>query len=94
MIDLAGYSFPPHKACIVCRHIMDGSPILAVAHDEDGDLQFTCGEDAHVADDWHAIGLEHLDCGEEGLANLPAVHPGYAALRNDVQSQWQVVPIE
>lgn len=73
---------------------MDGSPILAVAHDEDGDLQFTCGEDAHVADDWHAIGLEHLDCGEEGLANLPAVHPGYAALRNDVQSQWQVVPIE
>lgn len=94
MVDLAGYSFPPDKACIVCGHVMGGLPVLAVAHDDDGDLQFACGEEAHVVDDWHIIGLEHIDCEKEGLADLPAVHPGYAALRNDVQAQWHVVRIE
>jgi hypothetical protein len=40
MIDLAGYSFDDHKACIVYRHVLDGLPVLGFAHDGEGDLPF------------------------------------------------------
>jgi hypothetical protein len=93
MIDLAGYSFDSNKACIVCGHVIDGTPVLAVAHDDDGDLQFACGHKAHTAADWHLVGLEHLDLNELGLGGILTLDPGFAALRDDTDAAWQVVPI-
>lgn len=93
MIDLAGYSFTPDKACIVCGHVMDGAPVLAVAHDDEGDLQFACGEEAHIAADWHLVGLEHIDLQTLGLRDMPTVDAGFAALRRDPGSPWEIVSV-
>ncbi len=93
MIDFAGYSFAPDKACIVCGHVIDGMPILAVAHDDDGDLQFACGEEAHDTKDWHLIGLEHIDFDDLGPGEMPTVDAGFAALRDGPGSTWEIVPI-
>ena len=94
MIDLAGYSFNPDKACIVCEHVISGAPVFAVAHDDEGDLQFACGEEAHATADWHLVGLEHLDLNELGLAGMPTVDPGFAALRDNIDAAWEVVSVE
>jgi hypothetical protein len=93
MIDLAGYSLTPDKACIVCGHVMDGAPVLAVAHDDDGDLQFACGEEAHTTADWHVVGLEHIDLRQLGLGDMPIVDAGFAALREDLGSTWEIVSV-
>ena len=94
MIDLAGYSFDPNKACIVCGHVISGMPVFAVAHDDDGDLQFACGAEAHTAADWHLLGLEHLDLNELALTGMPTVDPGFAALRAKIDTAWEVVSVE
>ncbi|WP_076068161.1 hypothetical protein [Sphingomonas montana] len=92
MITLASYGFEPDKACIVCRHVIDGAPILVFVHDDDGDLQFACGGEAHSVDDWHAICLDHVDLAEHRLNRLPAVHAGHVAIREEAGGDWSVEP--
>ena len=94
MINLAGYNFDPNKACIVCGHVINGAPVFAVAHDDDGDLQFACGEEAHTVADWHLVGLEHLDVNQLGLAAMPTVDPGFAALRDEPDGTWEVISVD
>jgi hypothetical protein len=94
MINLAGYSFDPNKACIVCAHVISGAPVFALAHDDDGDLQFACGEEAHTGVDWHLVCLEHLDLNGLGLAEVPTLEPGFAAERDDIDAAWEVVSVD
>ncbi|RZI60298.1 MAG: hypothetical protein EOP14_01785 [Pseudomonas sp.] len=94
MIHLAGYSFDPNKACIVCRHVISGAPVIAVAHDDDGDLQFVCGEEAHATEDWHLVCLEHLDLNKLGLGDMPTLEPGFAAERDFIDANWEVVSVD
>lgn len=93
MIDLAGYSFDDHKASIICRHIADGHPALGFAHDEDGDLHFTCGDFEHEASDWHVIGLSHLLEQVLAMKGLPVVHPGFCVERTNVSAEWILEPL-
>jgi hypothetical protein len=93
MIKLAGYSYPSNRACFICKHVMDGSPILGMAHDHEGDLQLVCGIEGHPSDDWHVVGVGHIDHKKEVLDELPTVHVGFAAERNDINSPWRIVPI-
>ncbi len=69
MISLAGHAFDPHKACFMCQHVFDGAPVLAFAHDEDGDLQVACGAESHTGEDWRGVGVAHLDCDDFQLAS-------------------------
>lgn len=93
MIDLAGYSYDDHKACIICRHVAEGYPVLAFAHDEDGDLHFTCGGSEHVESDWQVVGLSHLLEHVRSMKNLPVVDAGFCAERMSDQS-WTVEPFD
>lgn len=93
MIDFAGYSYPPNRACFICKHVMDGSPILAMAHDHESDLQLVCGIVGHMPDDWHVVGVGHIDHKKEVLGDLPTVHVGFAAERASIESPWRIVPI-
>lgn len=88
MISLAGHTFDPHKACFVCQHVFDGAPVLAFAHDEDGDLQVACGAESHTGEDWRVVGVAHLACDDLQLASPPTVNMGYEAEREAPRSEW------
>ena len=88
MISLAGYIFPENKACIVCKHVFDGGPINLFVHDGDGDLQFTCGEDRHVSEDYHLVGLDEIELEETGLSEIAKMAPGTEAVRQSPTGAW------
>jgi len=94
MVTLAGYSYVPNKACLVCQHVFDGAPVMGFAHDEDGDLQIACGAESHSGDDWHVVGVGHLDLDSLQLWSLPTVDMGYAAEREDVTGEWVLVSLK
>jgi len=94
MIDLAGYTYDEHKACFICRHITDGYPVLAFAHDEDGDLHFTCGGQEHEEIDWLIIGLSHLLEQVRSMDLPPVIDAGFCAERDSPGATWSVEPIE
>jgi hypothetical protein len=94
MVSLAGYTYEPDKACFVCQHVFDGAAVLGFAQDEDGDLQVTCGGEAHTGEDWRVVGLGHLDLNRLHLASMPTVDPGYAAERESVDGAWALFRVE
>lgn len=91
-IDLAGYDLAHHKAASVCRHVMDGYPVLAFLHEDDGDIQFSCGASEHSLDDWLVMGVEHVVDRHPDLRSLPTVRMGEIAERDAAASPWVVVP--
>jgi hypothetical protein len=93
MIELAGYTFDDHKACIVCRHVCEAFPVLAFAHDRDGDIHFTCGAVGHEADDWNVIGLSHLLDQVRSMGNMPLVEAGFEATRSHPGAGWELAPL-
>jgi len=65
---------------------------MAFSHDEDGDLQIVCGAENHSDDDWHVVGVGHLDLDRMQLMSLPTIDPGYAADREGVGGEWKIFP--
>jgi hypothetical protein len=94
MIDFAGYSFQDHKACIICSHVTDGYPVLAVAYDADGDLHFTCGSHDHTPDDWSLLGLSHVLEQARAMRDVPPIPGGHCAERLSAGSNWLVAAME
>ena len=92
MIDLAGYTYDDHKASFICRHVADGHPVLGFAHDEDGDLHFTCGDYKHEESDWRVVGLVHLSELFLSMNGLPVVHAGFCVERNIDSAEWLLKP--
>ena len=93
MVALAGHTYLPNKACFLCRHVLDGAPVMGFAHDEDGDLQIACGAESHSGDDWHVIGVGHLDLDGLQLVSLPTVDMGYAVERENLDGKWALVSL-
>lgn len=94
MIDVAGYTFPNNRASIVCTHIWEGRPILLFVHDDDGDIQFYCGEDGHSEDDALVRGLAEIADRLRQMDDVPTVRPGFFAERAMIGSAWTVHKIE
>ncbi len=83
-IVVAGYRYAPNKATIVCQHVFGGgSPGSCFFHDEDGDLQVTCGADEHDWSQGRAVALSEALKWLPHAAELPTVNPGFAAERRD-----------
>lgn len=93
MIDFAGYSFAEHKAAIACSHVLSGAPVLVFVHDEDGDIQFMCGESGHSIDDAKVVGISHLLEHIRSMPDIPVVDPGHAAERSEPGAPWSVSPV-
>ena len=78
----------PNVAAITVRSILEGAPILHVAHDEDDDgWQFLDGDpvdtsEARVVSMCHVVGL---DATLTDIADLP---PGWTASRERVGAPW------
>lgn len=90
MISLAGYDFNESKACLICRHSVHGEIVNSFLHDEDGDLNFSCGRDNHLEDDWIVIGLDDVLAQHSDLVSLPVVQMGEVADRVGVSNVWTV----
>ena len=93
MIDLGGHRYADNKACIVCRHVLDGAPVLAFAHDADGDLHFTCGGEDHRDEDWLVVGLDHIDLTAHGLDTAPLLNAGTEAVRSSIYALWEAIEL-
>lgn len=94
MIDVAGYTFQDNRAAIVCRHVWEGQPVLVFVHDDDGDIQFYCGEDGHTGADALVLGLVEIADRLRSMDDLPTVKPGFYADRPAVGSAWTTHEIE
>ena len=90
MIDFAGYSFQSNKASIVCRHVLNGHPVLLYAHDGDGDIQFYCGEGSHSMSDALVLGLAEINDHLQSMRDIPVVDPGHCAERAHVGGPWTI----
>jgi hypothetical protein len=90
VIHFAGYSYAEHKATIACSHVLSGAPVLLFVHDEDGDIQFMCGESGHGVNDASVVSLTHLPEQIRSMADIPVVEPGYAAERSEPGAPWSI----
>ena len=81
-----------HTAVYTCQRVMDGAPILMVAHDEDGDWQFLCGGDHEEEgeDEGKLACLECLVAGDPSLNQIAGMCTGAQAERADRESEWEV----
>ena len=89
-IAMAGYNFADNKASLICRHSLDGAPVLAFFHDDDGDIHFSCGADGHSEADWMAVDLEDVVERSSDLLSLPTVRMGEVAERSAQNQPWVV----
>ena len=89
-VALAGYDFADNKASIICRHCMDGVPVLAFFHDDDGDIHFSCGADGHSEADWMVVDIEDVVERNRDLLSLPTVRMGEVAERSAEHQAWVV----
>ena len=79
----------PNTACFTTGHVLDGSPILRVYHDYDGDWQFH-GDPSQSADDEDAklVCLAEIVSLDASLAELHDLPYGWRAERTSVSRQW------
>ena len=82
-VVVAGYRFAPNKATFVCEHVFEGSIGKCFFHDEDGDLQVTCGAEEHDWSQGKVVALSEALEWLPSVRDLPTVEPGFAAEWND-----------
>ena len=83
------FDAPPNVAVITTCHVLDGTPILFVSHDEeDGAWQFHDGQTVRESDA-RVISLKRIieiDSSVRELADLPL---GWIAFRKNKKVPWQ-----
>ena len=90
----AGYTFASDKGCFTCSHVMEGTPVLFFAHEEDGDLQFLCGASGHDSEkECRWLHTAHVLEWYPDLLTLPIVEMGFEAERTAVGAPWTVTLI-
>jgi hypothetical protein len=79
----------PNTACFTTKHVLNGSPILRVYHDYDGDWQFH-GDSSQSADDEDVklICLADIVARDATLAELHDLPYGWRAERTSTSQPW------
>jgi hypothetical protein len=97
MADEFRFKETRHTAAFTCKHVWtDGKPILLVAHDEEGDWQFLCGDDDSEDDDEKADADYLLVCLEDVADRDPSVNElatmctAHVATRGHLGGPWKV----
>lgn len=83
-----------HTAIYTCQRVLDGAPILMVAHDEDGDWQFLCGGDHEEEgeDEGKLACLECMVASDLSLNEVAGMDIGFQAERSGLDHAWVVQP--
>jgi hypothetical protein len=88
------FSDPENKPCFTCSHVLSKErPILYVAHDDEGDWQFLCGED-HAEDDGKIISLKQAVALDTTVNDLYEMPMGFGAERKTVKDKWMPFRLE
>jgi len=74
-VELLGCELAPNAAALTCRHVIAGSPVSLVSHDDDGMIQALCGLE-HVIEDAVVVSARELLALCPALAELPSMTPG------------------
>ena len=83
------FSDPENFAAICCRHVLEGSTILRVTHDEDdGCWQILCG-DVHATEDAKVVCLACMVKRDGSLLELADLPLGWCADRRSKESPWE-----
>jgi hypothetical protein len=91
--DVFSFREDRHTGVFTCKRVVEGAPILHVAHDEDGDWQFLCGGDHEEEgeDEGKLICLEHLVAGDPSLNQLADMCRHSRAERSDREQDWVII---
>ena len=82
------FSDPENVATITCVHVLDGSPILRVSHDEDdGVWQLLCGR-PHETTDARVVCLGCMLVRDDTLREVASLPLGWSADREMVGLPW------
>jgi len=93
-IDGDGWPFDqaPNAAALTVRSVLEGHPILHVAHDiDDHGWQFLDGRDADV-DEGRVIGMGEALKRDPTLREIADLPPGWIAWREAPGSPWRRAP--
>ncbi|BCT93657.1 hypothetical protein LYSHEL_26840 [Lysobacter helvus] len=85
------FADPINTLAYASGQVLNGSPILLVFHDHDGEWQFLTGEDREECK------IICLGCAFErdaALAGLAAMPIGWMAYRASIDKSWQCEPYE
>ncbi len=81
------------QPAIVCRHVLEGAPILFAARDEPGDgsgyeWQFRCGDTLHRAEDGRVLELDEIVRRDPSAVEI-VLHPRSTTLeRSGAEARW------
>ncbi len=82
------------EPAIVCRHVLEGAPILVAARDESGDASgcewhFRCGHALHQAEDGRVLDLDEIVRRDPSAVEI-VLHPRGTSLdRNGADARWR-----
>jgi hypothetical protein len=85
---MARFSEPPNLAVITTKRVLEGAPIVLVAHDEDdGGWQFLCGTTNDPADG-RVVSLAGIVSGDPSVEELADLPVGWQASRAKLGDPW------
>ena len=80
---------PPNTAAFTTSFVLDGSPILRVYHDYDGDWQFHGLPDEPATEDVaRLVSLQAMVELDSSLSELHDLQLGWRAVRSSIQDEW------
>jgi Domain of unknown function (DUF4262) len=84
-------SWPFHEGkncpCFTTRRVIEGSPVLLVSHDEEGDWQFLCGTTSDSADG-ALVSLGSMLVRDSTLSEVAGMPEGWMAERAHAGAKW------
>ncbi len=78
------------NAALTTRYVInEGSPIVNVIYDEDGDWQFL-GKEKIDESDAVIVSIKQIIEHDSTLCNIPALSCGQSAVRDNINTPWRV----
>jgi hypothetical protein len=84
---------PLHTPVFTTRFVVkNGSPIVYVSHDEDGDWQFLGKEEDFTEEDGMLVALQEVIINDPSVLEVSHMPVGYCAVREHKDAPWQIMP--
>lgn len=84
-----------NKSVLTTSYVLtNGSPVIFVLYDEDGDWQLFGEEDVTDDEDAYLVSVDEILEMEPALRKLPDLQPGQAATREKDNTRWFIVEEE
>ncbi|MBF0649821.1 hypothetical protein IR083_13400 [Dysgonomonas sp. GY75] len=84
-----------NKSVLTTSYVLtNGSPVIFVLYDEDGDWQLFGEEDVTDDEDAYLVSVDEILEMEPALRKLPDLQPGQAATREKDSIRWFIIEEE